>query len=148
MFRDEDADLAFVTENAHVWSYFSPQLRARLSELPRSSSMTERVRTVLLEALPAGQSDVETVSHRLTVSQRTLQRQPQAEDTSFQAGLSRTRESLARHYLTTGDTSVAQIALLVGYKDTSSFYRAYRGWTGTTPDAMCLGATAGAASGS
>ncbi|MFL0242576.1 MULTISPECIES: helix-turn-helix domain-containing protein [Mycobacteriaceae] len=57
----------------------------------------------------------------------------------------RTRESLAHHYLTTGDTSVAQIALLVGYKDTSSFYRAYRGWTGTTPDATRLGATTGAA---
>lgn len=145
VFSNEDADLPFVTENAQMWSYFSPQLHARLSELPRSSSMTERVRTVLLEALPAGQADIESVSRRLAVSPRTLQRQLQAEDTSFQAALSRTRESLARHYLTTGDTSVAQIALLVGYKDTSSFYRAYRGWTGTTPDATRLGVTTGAA---
>ncbi|KAB7752793.1 MULTISPECIES: AraC family transcriptional regulator [Mycobacteriaceae] len=145
VFSNADADLPFVTENAQMWSYFSPQLHARLSELPRSSSMTERVRTVLLEALPAGHGDIESVSRRLAVSPRTLQRQLQAEDTSFQAALSRTRESLARHYLTTGDTSVAQIALLVGYKDTSSFYRAYRGWTGTTPDATRLGATTGAA---
>ncbi|MBN3511129.1 AraC family transcriptional regulator [Mycolicibacterium nivoides] len=146
VFSNEDADLPFVTENAQMWSYFSPQLHARLSELPRSSSMAQRVRTVLLEALPAGQADIDSVSRRLAVSPRTLQRQLQAEGASFQAALSRTRESLARHYLTTGDTSVAQIALLLGYKDTSSFYRAYRGWTGTTPDATRLGTKAAAAS--
>ncbi|MFN6548880.1 AraC family transcriptional regulator ligand-binding domain-containing protein [Mycolicibacterium septicum] len=146
VFSNEDAELPFVTENAQMWSYFSPQLHARLSELPRSSSMAERVRTVLLEALPAGQSDIYSVSRRLAVSPRTLQRQLQSEGASFQAALSSTRESLARHYLTTGDTSVAQIALLLGYQDTSSFYRAYRGWTGTTPDATRLGTKAAAAS--
>lgn len=135
LFANDDADLPFVTENAQMWSYFSPQLHARLSELPKSSSMAERVRTVLLEALPAGQADIDSVSRRLAVSARTLQRQLQAEGTSFQSVLSRARESLSRHYLTTGDTSVAQISLLLGYQDTSSFYRAYRGWTGTTPDA-------------
>ncbi|MHA3019342.1 helix-turn-helix domain-containing protein [Mycobacterium sp. BMJ-28] len=46
--------------------------------------------------------------------------------------------------MTIGDISVAQIALLLGYKDTSSFYRAYRGWTGTTPDATRLGTKADA----
>lgn len=146
VFRNTDADLPFVTENAQMWSYFSPQLHARLSELPRSSSMAERVRTVLLEALPAGQADVEGVSRRLSVSPRTLQRELQAEGASFQAVLGRTRESLARHYLTTGNTSVAQIALLVGYKDASSFYRAYRGWTGTTPERTRLGTNAGGTS--
>lgn len=135
VFGNDDADLPFVTENAQMWSYFSPQLNARLSELPRSSSMAERVRTVLLEALPAGQSDIDSVSRRLAVSARTLQRRLRAEGAAFQTVLRSTRESLARHYLTTGDTSVAQIALLLGYQDSSSFYRAYREWTGTTPDA-------------
>ncbi len=146
VFANDDADLPFVTENAQMWSYFSPQLHARLSELPRSSSMAERVHTVLLEALPAGQSDIDSVSRRLAMSARTLQRQLQAEGASFQGVLSRTRGSLARHYLTTGNTSVAQIALLLGYQDTSSFYRAYRGWSGATPEATRLGANAGAVS--
>lgn len=134
VFSNADADRPFVTENAQMWSYFSPQLHSRLSELPRSSPMAERVRTVLLEALPAGQSDIDNVSRRLAMSPRTLQRQLQAEGASFQGILSRTRESLARHYLTTDETSVAQIALLLGYQDSSSFYRAYRGWTDTTPE--------------
>lgn len=147
LFGNADADLPFVTENAQMWSYFSPQLHARLSELPRSSSMAERVRTVLLETLPAGQADIESVSRRLAVSSRTLQRELQAEGVSFQAVLGHTRENLARHYLTTGDTSIAQIALLVGYQDASSFYRAYRGWTGTTPERTRLGADAAAPEG-
>jgi len=65
--------------------------------------MAERVRTVLLDALSAGQSDIDNVSR------------------------------LARRYLSTAETSVAQIALLLGYQDSSSFHGAYRGWAGTTP---------------
>jgi len=69
-------------------------------------------------------------------SARTLQRQLSQEGTSFQAILAGTRESLARHYLTSGELRTSEIAFLLGYDDTNSFYRAFRSWTGTTPDAI------------
>ncbi|WP_409370618.1 helix-turn-helix transcriptional regulator [Mycolicibacillus parakoreensis] len=68
-----------------------------------------------------------------------MQRQRQAEGASVQGVLSRTRESLARHYRSTGQTSIAQIALLLGCQDSSSFHRAYRGWAGTTSAAQPAG---------
>ncbi|OHU19196.1 hypothetical protein BKG76_22280 [Mycobacteroides franklinii] len=104
-----------------MWNYFVPQLRARLSALAQSSPMVERVRTVLLEALPAGQSDIGPVARKLATSNRTLQRQLQLEHRSFQSVLNKTRENLARHYLSRGDTSISQIALLLAYDDTNSF---------------------------
>ncbi|OHU24869.1 AraC family transcriptional regulator [Mycobacteroides chelonae] len=134
VFSADDCMLPFLTEDLQMWNYFAPQLRGRLSELTRSSPMTERVRTVLLEALPAGQSDISTTARRLITSTRTLQRQLKREGNSFQAVLNKTRESLARHYLSRGDTSIGEIALLLGYEDTNSFYRAFRGWTGQTPE--------------
>lgn len=134
VFSAEDSALPFLTEDLQMWNYFVPQLRARLSELTQSSPMTEQVRTVLLEALPAGQSDIGTVARKLATSTRTLQRQLQLEHSSFQSVLNRTRENLARHYLSRGDTSISQIALLLAYDDTNSFYRAFRGWTGQTPE--------------
>ncbi|WP_135459586.1 AraC family transcriptional regulator [Mycobacterium sp. DL99] len=134
IFSAEDCGLPFHTENVQMWNYFAPQLRARLSELTQSSPMVERVRTVLLEALPAGQSDIASVARRLNTSTRTLQRQLQLEDSNFQAVLNKTRENLARHYLSKGDTSTSQIALLLGYEDTNSFFRAFRSWTGQTPE--------------
>lgn len=69
---------------------------------------------------------------------RTLQRQLKAEGTSFQAVLAYTRESLARHYLRAGDVRTSEIAYLLGYEDTNSFYRAFKTWTGSTPEVIRL----------
>ena len=76
------------------------------------------------------------VSHKLTVSSRTLQRQLHGEGTSYQAVLADTREHLARHYLGQGTLRTSEIAYLLGYDDTNSFYRAFRTWTGTTPESL------------
>lgn len=56
------------------------------------------------------------------------------EGTSFQAVLADTRESLARQYLARDDPRTSEIAFLLGYNDTNSFYRAFKTWTGLTPD--------------
>ena len=84
------------------------------------------------------------VAYHLAISPRTLQRQLQAEGTSFQAVLADTREQLARHYLAHGVMTTAEIAYLLAYGDTNSFYRAFRTWTGTTPETIrnaSIGAT-------
>ncbi|WP_411041794.1 helix-turn-helix domain-containing protein [Streptomyces collinus] len=69
------------------------------------------------------------------LSPRTLQRQLQAEDTSYQAVLSETREKLARRHLADRSLPTSQVACLLAYDDTNSFYRAFRRWTGLTPEA-------------
>ena len=52
------------------------------------------------------------------------------------AVLADTRESLARHYLRAGDVRTSEIAYLLGYEDTNSFYRAFKTWTGSTPEVI------------
>jgi transcriptional regulator GlxA family with amidase domain len=56
-----------------------------------------------------------------------------ADSTSFQEVLNRTREALARHYLTQEAMSTQEIAFLRGHDDPRSFYRAFQSWTGRTP---------------
>ena len=70
------------------------------------------------------------------MSTRTLQRHLKNEGTSFQAALNETRESLARHYLMNSAMSAGEISFLLGYEDPNSFYRAFRSWTGLTPDKL------------
>jgi AraC-like DNA-binding protein len=130
-----DADRPFVTENPSMWAFFEPSLRRRLSELERSASTAQRVQAALHETLPAGDGSIQAVARQLIVSPRTLQRQLQDEGTSFQAVLTNTRERLARRYLADEELTTAQIAYLLAYDDTNSFYRAFRRWTGLTPDA-------------
>lgn len=136
VFSCDDFDRPFLTENHKIWLFFEPALRQRLADLDRTASMGERVRSALLEALPAGDVSMQSVGKRLGVGTRTLQRKLQQEGTSFQLTLDAIRESLAEHYLRRTMMSSAEIALLLGFEDVNSFVRAFRGWTGTTPQAV------------
>jgi len=133
-FSRVDAHRPFLTESKAMWSALAPDLRRRLHELDASATAAQRVRAVLVESVPAGDSSIETVCQRLRTSPRTLQRQLHAEDTTFLAVLARTREDLARHYLAEGVLPTVEIAYLLGYSDTTAFHRAFRSWTGTTPE--------------
>lgn len=133
-FRANDAARPFLTANETMWETFEPQLRRRLAELDVDASASDRVGAVLLEVLPVGRTTVADVAKELAVSSRTLHRQLKAEGASFQRILSATRERLARHYLRNPALSGTDIAFLLGYGDTSSFYRAFQSWTGQTPE--------------
>jgi AraC-like DNA-binding protein len=135
-FAPGDATRPFLTENEEMWRFFAPELRRRLSDLEDAASVADRVRAALHETLPAGDTSITAVTRQLAVSSRTLQRRLHLEGTTFQEVLTSTRESLARHYLGRSSMRAAEIAYLLGYEDTNSFYRAFKTWTGTTPDAI------------
>jgi len=137
-----DAEQRFLTSNAGMWQFFEPELQRRLADLDVVEDMTARVRSALLELLPSGASSIEAVAERLAVSKRTLQRRLKDEGTHYQAVLSAVRERLAKHYLTRSTISGAEIAYLLGFNDPNSFYRAFHGWTGGTPEALRSSAAA------
>ena len=131
-----DALRPFLTRNEALWQFFEPELRQRLNDLARDAGMRERLRSALLEMLPGGEASIDTASRRLATSRRTLQRRLQAEGTSYQAVLDDVREQLARHYLRESRITNTEIALLLGFADPNSFFRAFHDWTGCTPETM------------
>jgi AraC-like DNA-binding protein len=131
-----DADRPFLTENHRMWLFFEPTLRQRLADLERNASMIERVRSALLEALPAGELSMLWISRKLGVSTRSLQRRLKEEGTTFQRTLDTVRQSLAHHYLRHSSMSSAEISFLLGFEDPNSFTRAFQNWTGKTPLAV------------
>jgi AraC-like DNA-binding protein len=133
VFAKADATRAFLTVNDELWRIFEPELRARLALLDDSANLTQRVRAVLHEALPAGLVAIEPVARRLAMSPRTIQRRLAGEGTSFSAVVQDTRTALSRHYLRATVMPVAEIALLLGFDEPNSFYRAFREWSGETP---------------
>ena len=132
-FSAKDASSPFLTENLAMWEFFEPALRLRLSKLDMEASVRERVRGVLLDMLPSGQSSIDEVSRRLAVSRRSLQRQLEKEDVQFRDVLNEVRGELASHYLAHSDLATSQISYLLGFHDTNSFLRAFKAWTGSTP---------------
>lgn len=132
-FDAADMDKPFISHNEAMWSYFEPELKRRLSELEVDDTMAARVRSALVEMLPAGEGSADDVAKRLGVSRRTMQRRLGEEGTSFQKQLNHTRELLAKHYLSTTVMTTDQIAYMLGYLELNSFLRAFTAWTGESP---------------
>ena len=88
---------------------------------------------MLLQLLPSGHVDQDTIAARLYRSRSTLQRQLGAEGTSYRDILGSTRRNLAENYLKSGEYTQAQIAFMVGFSDQSNFSRAFKRWTGMSP---------------
>ncbi len=136
VFTEADATRPFLTSNEPLWAAFEPALRQRLADLNPKATTGERVRAALLEGIPSGLVTIDAVARRLAVSKRTLQRRIEEEGSSFQQLLNETREALSRHYLVETELPIAEIAFLLGFDETNSFYRAFRNWTGATPDSV------------
>ena len=96
-------------------------------------SVTTAVRQQIVQTLPSGRSDQDTVANMLHRSVSTLQRQLSAEGTTYREILDATRLALAKRYLADDDYSQAQVAFMVGFADQSNFARAFKRWTGVTP---------------
>ncbi|WP_254435071.1 AraC family transcriptional regulator [Pandoraea communis] len=136
VFTTADATRPFLTSNEPMWAAFEPELRQRLADLDEPATTAKRVRAALLEGLPSGLVTMEAIARKLALSSRTLQRRIEAEGTSYQQILKETREALARHYLEKTALPAAEISFLLGFNEPNSFYRAFRNWTGTTPDSV------------
>ncbi len=109
------------------------QAQALLTALPAPNAFDHAVQQVLLRQLPEGQVHIDKVARALHQSTRTLQRRLADSGMSWQQLLDRSREHLARQYLQDRSLSLAEIALLLGYSEQSTFTRAFRRWVGTTP---------------
>ena len=133
-FSIEDVNRPFLTASESMWDVFKPELKRRLSKLDALATTSERVRGILLENLPSGEASIENIASRLALTPRTLQRRLKSEEKSFKEILNQVRQELAEYYVGETKITYAEVAFLIGFEETSSFYRAFKGWTGKTPE--------------
>lgn len=132
---------------ANVWSTpnhdTDPALRATLTQLAERVEIEEfnhaplayAIHIRLPEALQAQRFSADDIAAELGLSRRTLHRHLAAENLTFQELLDLYRQEQAVQMLQSGNCSMGEIAYVLGYKEQSSFNRAFRRWTGTSPSA-------------
>ena len=69
------------------------------------------------------------------MSPRSLQRRLADLGVTYKGVVDAVRRELALSHLSDRDTSVTEVTYRLGFSDVSSFSRAFRRWTGTTPSA-------------
>lgn len=132
-FSKQDVEKPLLTANESLWRFFEPELKKQLIKAESSKTIFDQVRLALFECLPAGYACLESVSKRLNISSRTLQRQLTHENISFKKVLMETRRHLAIYYLENTELSNSDISFLLGFKEPNSFVRAFKLWTGRSP---------------
>lgn len=97
------------------------------------NSLTGRIRRLFTEIPPEHWPDLTQLAHQLHMSSSTLRRRLQEEGQSFQAIKDSLRKEWAVEWLAREDVSFEEVAEHLGFSDVSSFYKAFRKWTGTQP---------------
>jgi len=97
------------------------------------NTVSTEVRKILIELLPSGDANQQSIASQMNRSLSTLQRQLAAEGTNYKEIREQTRRELAEQYVREGRYSLSQIAYLLGFSDQSNFSRAFRRWTGHSP---------------
>lgn len=119
--------------DAELRALMDAQVGATMQSLPSRGSAVDDVRRLLAAQLCEGGENLERIAARLNMSARTLHRRLRDEQTSFRRVVEDVRTSLAQRYLFETTFTAAEIAFLLGYSEPSVFHRAFRRWTGQSP---------------
>lgn len=109
------------------------QAQALLGQLPNSTQLDQRLQHAILTGLQKNHYHIEFIAEKLGLPVRQLQRHLQQQGTTFQERVQQVRFMLATEYLKDPHLNLQEIALLLCYSEQSAFQRAFKLWTGLTP---------------
>ncbi len=96
-------------------------------------SWSERVKHILHSLLLSGEPSLASIADVLNLSERTLSRYLKEEGVSFRSLLQEKQKELAHYFLVQTNNTVNDIALKLGFSDSSNFNRAFQRWNGCSP---------------
>ena len=102
--------------------------------MPDGSDFIRLVKIAILKSILNNEATIDTVAENLNLSIRNLQKILKNKNITFQELLKDTRFYLSKKYLLDDEMSVLQIAHSLGYKEQTSFIRAFKLWTGESPN--------------
>lgn len=97
-------------------------------------SSASMIYKLLRETPPACWPDFAMAARNLRLSEPTLRRHLQASGLSYSGLKDELRRQYAFTWLSTSGKPVGQIAAELGYAEPSAFHRAFKKWSGTSPD--------------
>jgi AraC-like DNA-binding protein len=133
--RGEDLDRPNRVGDRHIWNF----LRSHLEESLGATEEDRIDREVVIhvaKSLSDGVPRLEQVARHLGVGSRTLQRRLSELGHSYQSLVDEARREVALRLVAEGRQSLIEVAFLTGFAEQSSFTRAFKRWSGTTPRAF------------
>lgn len=117
------------TQLASLHDQFMLEYVAKLDK----ENIVERVKVAVTRELASGNISDALIAKKLFLTERTLQRRLQESGTTFKKLLTEVRIALADNYIRDSKLSLNEISFMLGFSELSSFSRAFKNWTGSSP---------------
>jgi AraC-like DNA-binding protein len=119
--------------DADMHSVLRSVAERRLLCLKERTPYAVRVREHLVKQGPRGRADMDAVARSLGMSARSLRRRLAMEGQTYERVADEAHAIMAKHLLTTTQLTLQETASTLGFSHMSTFHRAFKRWTGTTP---------------
>jgi AraC-like DNA-binding protein len=104
-----------------------------IRQMTAGDEFLPRVCAAIEDGLVNGFGKEADVAERLAMTPRTLHRKLQSQNTSFRKLRDDVLVKKAKRLLAQDGIPIAEVSFLLGYSEVSTFYRAFKRWTGTVP---------------
>jgi len=132
-FRRKDLDTLMPDQDPYLAAVVEPflQSRCKLPANPQNFALAvcNELKLHLGEKLPT----LAEISRAFGISESAFQKRLRAHGLAFSDILKAARHDLALHYIADPDLPLTEIAHSLGYSELSAFSRAFRNWTGMSP---------------
>ena len=126
-------DLPIKSANPLLKKMIQEKAKEVFDELNKNTSLSQKVKSFMQNNLSNQKSNMDSVSQVLCMSRQTLYRKLKEEGTDFKTLLNEVRKTQAIDLLTSDKANILHISLQLGFKESSSFYKAFHRWYGMTP---------------
>jgi AraC-like DNA-binding protein len=120
--------------NEALASYFEARSIAEMQRARREQSLVERAESLTADQLLDGPPSSARLARQLGLAERTLRRKLGEAGTSHSAIVDAVRRERAEAMLRDPALTLADIAFALGFSAHAAFTRAYKRWTGRSPD--------------
>lgn len=136
IFKSETLDMQIPSRNAEILSRLMLKLNEKLAQIDKPENLVQDVAAIINSLIGTGPVHLQDVCEKLDMTERTLRRKLKESNTGFSEILSNIRSEAASIYMLDKKLSLAEIAQALGFNDQSAFSRAFKTWTGETPQAF------------
>jgi AraC-like DNA-binding protein len=126
-------DARMPDQDPYLFSIITPFLEQRCAQLDDPENFAHVVRDQIKLHLGDTPPTLSEIARILGLTDKDFQRRLKSHALAFPDLLRAARQELALHYMSDRDMPLTEIAYNLGYSELSAFSRAFRNWTGMTP---------------
>ncbi len=126
-------DLPIITANAFIKNAIVKYVNSFIGDLKKIEKTSCKVKLIIESDLKNGDFSSDDIAQKLNMSRQTLHRKLKKEGVNFRQLSEDVRKNKAIEYLSSDKYHLEEISFMLGFKEVSGFYRAFKSWFNMTP---------------